>query len=137
MEYTTSADGISPDDLGGFFVGWPAPPTPEQHLALLRRSAHIALARDADRVIGFATALTDGVIAAYIPLLEVVPEFQHRGIGTELVRMLLSALRDYYMIDLVCDAALVPFYERLGMHGYTAAIIRNRGVLERAAPSGR
>ncbi len=30
-----STEGVEPGDLVGFFEGWPAPPSPERHLALL------------------------------------------------------------------------------------------------------
>ncbi len=72
------------------------------------------LALDGDRVIGFATAISDGVMSAFIPLLEVLPEYQHQGIGAELIRRLLDQLDDLYMIDLCCDADLEPFYSTLG-----------------------
>ena len=65
-------------------------------------------------VVGFVTAISDGVMSAFIPLLEVMPEYQHRGIGTKLVRRLLGQLDDLYMIDLCCDADLEPFYVARG-----------------------
>ena len=34
------------------------------------------LALDKDTVVGFATATSDAVLSAYIPLLEVLPEYQ-------------------------------------------------------------
>ena len=46
--YTSSTEGIAPEDLVGFFVGWPNPPTPETHLRLLRGSDEIILARDGE-----------------------------------------------------------------------------------------
>lgn len=126
IEYVTSLDGIDRDDLQGFFVDWPRPPSPETHLALLRASERSVLARDSEsgRVVGFVTAVGDGVLCAYIPLLEVLPEHQGRGVGTELVRRLLAQLEDRYMIDLACDEDLVPFYERFGMRRSTGMGLR-------------
>ena len=69
--------------------------------------------------------ISDGVSAAYIPDLEVLPAYRDRGIGSELVRRMLEKLRHLYMVDLVCDANLQPFYQRLGMRLYTAMIYRN------------
>jgi GNAT superfamily N-acetyltransferase len=112
--YTDAADAITADQLRGFFVGWPGAPSPERHLELLRGSHAVELALDDDAVVGFVTATGDGVMSAFIPLLEVLPEYQHQGIGTELVHRLLGQLDDLYMIDLGCDADLEPFYTALG-----------------------
>ena len=47
ISYTDSLDGISADHLrGGFFAGWPNPPSPETHLCVLHGSDHVWLARD-------------------------------------------------------------------------------------------
>jgi len=51
------------------------------------------------RVVGFVTAVSDGVVSAFLPLLEVLPEYQGRGIGSELVRRMLSASRRKYGRD--------------------------------------
>ena len=128
VRYVCSADGVRPDMLGGFFVGWHDPPTPERHLELLRGSSHVVLAIDDDigAVVGFVTAVSDGVLAAYIPLLEVLPAYQGRGIGMELMRRILRKLDRLYMVDLVCDADVRAFYDRLGMKQASAMVIRRR-----------
>ncbi len=127
ITYTDSLDGITADKLNGFFVGWPNPPKPETHLRILRGSSHFVLAIDDQngQVVGFITAVSDGVSAAYIPHLEVLPPHQQKGIGSELVKRMFDALRQIYIIDLTCDPELQPFYERFGMRPLTAMIIRN------------
>ena len=115
IEYSESAAGVEARHLEGFFVGWPQPPSPERHLELLQGSDHVVLAREHERVVGFVTAISDGVLSAYVPLLEVLPEYQGRGIGSELMRRLLARLDSLYMVDLCCDAGLEPFYRRLGL----------------------
>ncbi|MEN0109514.1 MAG: GNAT family N-acetyltransferase [Planctomycetota bacterium] len=126
IAYREDVSGLRPEHLGGFFVGWPKAPSRDSHLRLLRNSDHVALAWDSDtrRVVGFATALTDGVLVASIPLLEVLPDHQGRGIGKALVTRLLTRLDDLYAIDLVCDEPLVPFYESLGFGRGVAMSIR-------------
>jgi ribosomal protein S18 acetylase RimI-like enzyme len=128
ITYSSDARGITPLELCGFFSGWPNPPSPETHLRLLEGSEHIALALDDEtgKVVGFATAVTDGVLAAYLPFLEVLPAYQGRGIARELVRRILKPLREYYMVDLVCDPELQAFYESLGFVPLTGMAIRNR-----------
>jgi ribosomal protein S18 acetylase RimI-like enzyme len=126
IRYTDSLNGITPSQLRGFFVGWPDPPSPETHYRILAGSAHILLACLEDgTVVGFITAVSDGVSCAYIPHLEVLPAHQGQGIGTELVRRMLEKLRNLYMIDLVCDPGLQPFYEKLGMRPIVGMVLRN------------
>ena len=130
IEYVTDASRLEPEHLVGFFVGWPEPPSPERHLEILRGSSHVVLAKEGERVVGFVTAISDGVISAYVPLLEVLPEWRGCGIGTELVRRLLAELGGLYMVDLCCDEDVVPFYERLGLERWDAGMgLRNRAVL--------
>jgi GNAT superfamily N-acetyltransferase len=115
--------------LVGFFEGWPSPPSPARHLALLVSSDLVATARDGARVVGFVTAITDGVLSAYIPLLEVLPDYRGQGVATALVERLLGRLDDLYMVDVVCDEDVVPFYERLGFVKGVAMMRRNYGAL--------
>jgi ribosomal protein S18 acetylase RimI-like enzyme len=129
ITYTSTADGITADQLRGFFVGWPVAPSPERHLELLRGSHALELALDGDAAVGFVTAISDGVMSAFIPLLEVLPEYQHQGIGKELMRRLLGQLDDLYMVDLCCDAGLEPFYSALGFQ----TLDRGMGVRRSAA----
>ena len=129
MEYRTSVDGVEPGDLVGFFEGWPSPPSPERHLALLRGSSQVVLAVEEERIVGFVTAISDGVLAAYIPLLEVRREWRGKGVGSELVRRILAALDGCYMVDVVCDPGLVPFYERFGLVPLAGMGRRNRAAL--------
>ncbi len=96
-----------------------------EHLRLLRASSHVVVARDADgAVVGFVNALSDGVLTAYIPLLEVLPAHRARGIGSELVRRLLDAIGDLYMVDVMCDDDVFSFYEQFGFVRASGAVLR-------------
>lgn len=127
IRYTSDLDGVAPEHLAGFFEGWPDPPDAATHLALLRGSDAVCLAveEDGGRVVGFVTAITDGVLAAYLPLLEVLPDFRGRGIGAELVRRVVERVGAPYMVDAVCDEGVLPFYERLGFARGRAAMRRD------------
>ena len=131
IEYRTTAAAVRWDQLDGFFVGWPVRPSATTLLDHLVRSYRCAIAVDVDgdRVVGFATAISDGLLAAYIPLVEVLPGWHERGIGTELMNVLLDQLKGLYMVDLTCDVAVQPFYEKLGMTATTAMIRRNDRAL--------
>ena len=126
--YREDLAGTSPDSVVGFFVGWPRPPGPRALHRALSRSTHVVLAWEDERVVGLVSALSDGALAASIPLLEVLPPYQGRGIGRELLRRLLNRLEDVYMVDLVCDEELVAFYERLGLQRLQAMSRRNRSA---------
>jgi len=132
ITYTNSLTHISPINLTGFFAGWPNPPSPETHLRLLQGSYAVWLAQDGEQVVGFINAISDGVLSAYIPLLEVLPTYKGQGIGSELTRRmlatlegLLATLEGLYMVDLICDPDLQPFYEKVGGHRYSGMIWRN------------
>ena len=129
--YTTDVSAVSAAELEGFFVGWPSRPSPERHLEILRGSDYVVLAREGDRgrVVGFVTAISDGVLSAFIPLLEVLPEHQGRGIGSELVRRMLSRLEDFYMVDLMCDPELESFYARFELMLLSGMGVRRRHLL--------
>ncbi len=128
IRYTSSLESVDEAALAGpFFTGWRNPPSPATHLEVLRGSDHVVLARleGDDRVVGFATAITDGVLAAFIPLLEVVPEYRGRGIGSELVRRIIGAVGPLYAVDAVCDPDLQPFYRHLGLELGHAVMLRD------------
>ena len=127
ITFTDSLEHVTPEDLkGGLFAGWPNPPSPLTHYRILANSAEIILARSGEgKVIGFITAISDGISCAYIPHLEVLAAYQGHGIGTELVRRMLEKLTHIYMIDLVCDPGLQRFYERLGMRAIVGMVVRN------------
>ncbi len=128
IRYRTDLEGLQESDLApGFFEGWPNPPSYSTFLRMLHGSSHIVLAVDerSGQVVGFINALSDGVLSAYIPLLEVIPMYQGNGIGQELVRRMLEILKDHYMIDLLCDAELEEFYDKIGMRPAGGMMLRN------------
>ena len=60
---------------------------PREEVERLVREAHrIVGVYDGERQVGFARAFTDGTSLVYLADVYVLPEFQGRGIGTELVR---------------------------------------------------
>ncbi|NGZ76695.1 GNAT family N-acetyltransferase [Saccharibacillus sp. VR-M41] len=128
MRYLHTLDSLTEDRLaGGFFEDWPNPPSPSSFLRLLKGSSYVVLAENADtgQIVGFVNALSDGVLSAYIPLLEVIPEYRGHGIGQELVRLILEKLDGHYMVDLLCDAELESFYAKLNLRPAGGMMLRN------------
>lgn len=96
-------------------VGWNRM---ERDLRDPRLSAmHHLCAYDDETLVGYATAVTNGVTDAYIQDVIVRPACQHHGIGTRLMEQLLSQLQaeGIYMVSVIYgEEALRPFYERFG-----------------------
>ena len=66
IQYRDRIDGISASQLEGFFEGWPNPPSAETLLVILSRSfaVELAITVGSDQVVGFASALFDGILSA-------------------------------------------------------------------------
>lgn len=129
ITYRTGAGSVSPSQVSGFFVGWPTPPSSAKLVEVMDSSYCRVWALDADRVVGYINAISDGVLTAFIPWLEVHPDYQGQGIGAELVQRIVAQLEGMYSIDLVCDEGLVRYYERLGFDALSAMGRRNPDAL--------
>ncbi|MFF2654528.1 GNAT family N-acetyltransferase [Streptomyces sp. NPDC058045] len=132
IRYVEDMTEVDEGMLGGFFVGWPRGASVAQHLAVLRGSfrAVVAVDEGTGRVVGFVNLISDGVLTAAIPWLEVLPAYQRRGIGAELVRRVLVGTEGFYSVDLLCDGPLLPYYERFGMVPVQGAALRRGAALE-------
>jgi len=127
IEYIKDLSSINADMLAGFFVNWPNPPNNTTHMRVLTDSycSFVAIDKNINSVVGFINAISDGVLSAYIPLLEVLPEYQGFGIGSKLVKCMLEELNDLYMIDICHDEELSEYYAQFGALPGNASIFRN------------
>jgi GNAT superfamily N-acetyltransferase len=126
IKYTNNLEQVTVNELKGFFVGWPNPPSNETFYRMLEKSAYIWLAIDEEsgQVVGFINAISDFVLSSYIPLLEVLPNYQGKGIGKTLLNKMIETLSPYYVSDLLCDPEKVDFYEKFGMIKAQAMMFR-------------
>ena len=127
IAFRSDLDGIEARHLSGLFVGWSDPPTQQRHLEILAASHGIEIAVDEStgHVVGFINAISDGIMAAYIPLLEVLPAHRGRGIGSLLIDRMLDRCRDLYIIDLCCDEDVAGVYELRGFKKALCMAVRN------------
>ncbi len=127
IHYTDSLGGLGPEMLQGFFAGWESPPPLETRWRMLHNSQHVWLAVDeaSGKVVGLINAITDDANFAFIPLLEVLPEYRSKKIGTQLVQKMLHTLQDFPCIDLTCDENVQPFYKQCGMQRSRGMVIRD------------
>jgi len=126
IRYTDDLKLIDHNKLKGFFVGWDNPPSSEKHFKILCGSFKVWLALDSNQCVGFINAISDGFYSAFIPFLEVLPNFQGKGIGSELTRLMSVSLEDHYSIDVVCDLKVSSFYKSNGFSQLISMSKRNR-----------
>jgi ribosomal protein S18 acetylase RimI-like enzyme len=109
-------------------VGWERRTADRERLAqLVRGSMYVVSAWDGDRLVGFARAISDGATNAYISTVAVLPEYQKRGVGRELIQRLIA---DHDGIQFVLHANdnAYPFYLHLdvGFEPITNMLVRRR-----------
>ena len=82
---------------------------------LLTSYYHIAV-YEKEVLIGYIDCVSNGVTDSYIQDLMVHPDYQRRGIGTELMTIMINYLKQkhIYMISVVFEENLKPFYEKFG-----------------------
>lgn len=97
---------------------WSAADKPELLQAGLCNSDSLVTAWTDDRLVGLGNALSDGHLVVYFPHLLVHPEFQSRGVGSEILRRLLGRYEGFHQQIVVSDARAVEFYRR---HGFRQA----------------
>ena len=78
---------------------------------------HIAVYED-DKMVGYIDSVSNGVTDAYIQDLMVHPDYQGKGVGTELMNQMIKYLKEkrIYMISVVFEESLKPFYDRFGFY---------------------
>lgn len=77
--------------------------------------------------VGFARAISDGAFNADISTVAVLPDYQKRGIGRELVQCLMDG-RDGIQLVLHANAGAYPFYLHLdlGFEPFEQVLMRPR-----------
>jgi GNAT superfamily N-acetyltransferase len=93
---------------------WSSAEKPELlHKALLA-SHSVVTAWDETKLVGLGNAISDGYLVVYYPHLLVLPEYQGRGIGTELMRRLMARYNGFHQHMLVADGRALEFYRKCG-----------------------
>ncbi len=106
-------------------AGWWPQRTAEQVSAVLGSSPAVGAWHD-EKLVGFARAVTDGILRAYVEDVVVFPDRRGTGIGQALMDCLMEALGPIPVVTLFCSPDLVPFYELHSFRG-TKQIVMHRG----------
>jgi GNAT superfamily N-acetyltransferase len=82
----------------------------------LDSSWYVLGAYDGEKLVGFGRLVSDGVLHAMIYELIVLPEYQGRGIGGEILENLVDKCQEASVrdIQLFCAAGKREFYEKRG-----------------------
>jgi predicted GNAT family acetyltransferase len=94
-------------------VGWWPERTSETVKVALQSSLCIGAWHEA-RLIGFARAVSDGSLRAYVEDVMVHPAHRRTGIATVMVQGLLAELEPIDVVSLFCPNEVVPVYTPLG-----------------------
>jgi GNAT superfamily N-acetyltransferase len=119
-------DGATDAELNVLFsAAWPSH-EPREFQPTLRHSLTYLCARHAGRLIGFVNVAWDGGSHAFLLDPTVHPDFQHRGIGTRLIRECVEVAQDRGVEWLHVDfePQLAPFYRGAGFHPTEGGLIR-------------
>ena len=123
---------IQPDDYEAvrlFLVdnGWGSRVNNAERFRAIVEGAHrTVVALDAQRVVGFARALCDGVSNGYISMVAVSAELRRQGIGRRLVEHLMEQDGDDITWVLRAGRESRAFWERLGFVASDIAMERVR-----------
>src|SRR5881394_242443 len=83
------------------------------HQALLN-SHSLVTAWDGPKLVGLGNAISDGFLVVYYPHLLVLPEYQRRGIGAEIMRRLQARYEGLHQHMLIADGRALDFYRKRG-----------------------
>lgn len=83
------------------------------HKALIA-SHSIVTAWAGNELVGLGNAISDGYLVVYYPHLLVLPDFQERGVGTELMRRLMARYQGFHQHVLLADGRALAFYRKCG-----------------------
>ncbi len=110
-------------NIGDFFAlfettGWNKTyqATPEELIRALRNSQYVVAAYEDEILVGVGRIVTDGILHAMIYEMIVRPDCQGKGVGTQILKMLIewcqqANIRD---IQLFCALGKRSFYEKNG-----------------------
>ncbi|WP_187170485.1 GNAT family N-acetyltransferase [Salidesulfovibrio onnuriiensis] len=95
-------------------LGWTSGAQGERLHKGLEHSHSLITAWDGERLAGMACAISDGYMVMYVPFVAVHPDYQGRGIGTEIMNRLVDRYREVARKVLVALDGKEDFYERFG-----------------------
>lgn len=94
----------------------------ERMRVMLEEADLVVSAWDGDRLVGLSRSISDWVYCTYLSDLAVRLDYQHQGVGRDLVRFTQEAAPSAMLILLAAPKA-VDFYPKIGMKRHDSAWI--------------
>lgn len=90
--------------------------TPDELTQAVSNSQFTVSAYYGNRLVGFGRLVTDGILHAMIYEMIVSPDYQSKGIGAEILKMLIGKCKENNIrdIQLFCAKGKRAFYEKYG-----------------------
>ena len=95
-------------------IGWSSADKPELLQHSLKNSHRLVSAWDGEHLIGLGNSISDDVLVVYYPHLLVLPDYQGRGIGQEIMRRLMSHYEGFHQQVTLADERAFSFFQNLG-----------------------
>lgn len=115
IQYKTTKN-FSENELKELFlsVNWSSGNYPEKLVKAMENSSSVFSAWNGEKLVGLINILDDGIMTAYAHYLLITPEYQHIGIGENLVKLVADKYKDYLRIILIAYDKEIGFYEHCG-----------------------
>ncbi|WP_259071634.1 GNAT family N-acetyltransferase [Mucilaginibacter sp. X4EP1] len=92
------------------------PTTDKERIAqMFNRSDLVVTAWDGNQLVGIARSLTDFCYCCYLSDLAVKKDYQHAGIGKQLVYLTKEVIGDKTMLLLLAAPSAMEYYPKIGM----------------------
>lgn len=102
-------------ELSSLFLSaeWNSGKYPDKLYESIKNSTYHIFAYDNDKLVGLISGLSDCNINLFISYLVVLPEYQKQGIGTQLLKKVISKKR-FHRIQLITEVKDKEFYTKNG-----------------------
>ena len=96
IQYKTTKN-FSENELKELFlsVNWSSGNYPEKLVIAMENSSSVFSAWNGEKLVGLINILDDGIMTAYAHYLLITPEYQHIGIGENLIKLIADKYKDY------------------------------------------
>lgn len=94
---------------------------------MCNQSWYALYAFDHDKLIGMGRVISDGVVTGIVCGLGVLPEYQSKGIGKELLSRIVEHCEQHRIVpQLMCIESLESYYEKLGFKTFAVGMSKRR-----------